>query len=212
MRSSLGLPLLLLFASVTPMNISKFVWLYCPVIAIFRGPVGFLWLRGGQYNLSKRDHLLHGHPVLLSGWKYLQMLPCWECKHILPPLSVTESKYSNVVPLSASAPWSNRGRGEAELDQPIPNHNYTINSHFSGNLLSRLGGGAKVLFRLAAMCPQRQPGTLYGENKTCKCHLLRRSRLYVKLSSQRCWSIALVVMAPEKSQFWLFDSIVFEQK
>ena len=122
-------------------------------------------------------------------------------KHILPPLSVTESKYSNVVPLSASAPWSNRGRGEAELDQPIPNHNYTINSHFSGNLLSRLGGGAKVLFRLAAMCPQRQPGTLYGENKTCKCHLLRRSRLYVKLSSQRCWSIALVVMAPEKSQF-----------
>ena len=116
---SFSLPLWLPWTSVSWCGSIK-----CPVIAIFRGPGGVLRLRGGQHNLSKRDHVLYGQTDLLSGWEWLPMLQCrgWECKHILPhhpmyvsPLPVTENKYSNVVSPSLSAPWSNRGGGGAKL-------------------------------------------------------------------------------------------------
>ena len=100
------------------------------------------------------------------------MLPSRECKHILPLLPMTESQYSDVVPLSVSDLWSNRGGGGARREEPIPNHNKTINSHFSGYLLSRLGGGTKVLFQLHAVCPQRQPKPMYGADETRQCDLL----------------------------------------
>ena len=93
---------------------------------------------------------------------------------------VTENKYSNVVLLSISAPWSNRGGQK----QPIPNHNYTINSHFSAYLLSRLGGWATMLSQWFSMCPQWQRCSLYVADQTCKCDLLRWGQLFAKFPSQ----------------------------
>ena len=86
------------------------------------------------------------------------------------PLPVTENKYSNVVSLSISAPWSNRGDLKATHSQPqLYNDQLPLSS---GCLLSRLGRGAALLLQLHAMCPQREPRTLYGADKTCERDLL----------------------------------------